>query len=142
MVRSYNYNQRNVQVLDGLEEIHDHLRRLKEVEEQKQRENEQMKHKGGKYETMLHILTCRCMIHAYYHVLPSYRHCAPPSSPPTGPSTGSPTSPRGAYTVYRPYADGMELFYRRMLDGLREDALEQAEQDGIELSDAQLGNVV
>jgi hypothetical protein len=36
----------------------------------------------------------------------------------------------------------MELSYRRMLDGLREDALEQAEQDGIELSDAQLGNVV
>ena len=154
MVRLYKYSQRNVKVLEELKEIHVQRGRFKEVEEQKQRENEQVKHMGGKYETISHSLTCRCMINANYHVLPSLRHCAPPSSPPTGPSTGSPTSPptgpstgsptspRGAYTVYRPYADGMELFYRRMLDGLREDALEQAEQDGIELSDAQLGNVV
>ena len=39
------------------------------------------------------LLICRCLINANYHVLPSLRHCAPPSSPPTGPSTGSPTSP-------------------------------------------------
>ena len=133
MVSLYNYNQRNVKVLEELKEIHDQRGRFKEVEEQKQRENEQVKHMGGKYETISHSLTCRCMINANYHVLPSLRHCAPPSSPPTGPSTGlptspptgpstgsptspptgpstgSPTSPRGAYTVYRPYADGMEL---------------------------------
>ena len=107
-------------------------RRFKELEEQLHGENEQMKHEGGKYETKSHILTSRCMINANYHVLPSLRHCAPPSSPPTGPSTGSPTSPptgpstgpptspptgpstgsptalRGANSEHRSYADCME----------------------------------
>jgi hypothetical protein len=188
MVRLYKYSQRNVKVLEELKEIHDQRGRFKEVEEQKQRENEQVKHMGGKYETISHSLTCRCMINANYHVLPSLRHCAPPSSPPTGPSTGLPTSPPTGPSTGSPTSpptgpstgkleaaiDEKAIYvaqlseanvsgtkdrrtelqgrieisenqiraHRRMLDGLREDALEQAEQDGIELSDAQLGNVV
>ena len=181
--------------VDTIKEIHRHI------------EGTRRWNKGGKYETISHILTSRCFIKAYIHVLSIHRHCAPPSSPPTGPSTGSPTSPptgpstgsptspptgpstgspnatRRANSVCRLYADGYKLeaaiaereihvkllteanrtgtpdrrqerqgkievadnqirSHHRTLEGLRDDAIEQADQDGIELLENQLRNDV